>query len=113
MGKLTGFIASAVLTAGMGAVNADTPEILGAADYQAMSQSQMSSVTGEHRGHRHGSRASVRVSIRNSNRNDNVNAQQQFQCLAPVTTAGTACNQGGIAINPPPPPPTPPPAPGT
>ncbi len=79
MSKLTGFIASAVLMAGMGAATAgETPEILGAADYQAMSTSQMASITGEHRGHHHRGR----ISIRNVNNNVNVNQQQQAQCVA-------------------------------
>ena len=104
MGKLTGFIASAVLMFGMGAVNADAPQILGTADYQAMSQSQMLSVTGEHRrgsrAHaRAHARASNRVSIRNSNRNTNVNAQQQFQCANVAAAAAATCAQGGILIN--------------
>jgi hypothetical protein len=79
MSKLTGFIASAVLMAGMGAATAgETPEILGAADYQAMSKVEMSSITGEHRNrHRRG-----RINIRNVNNNTNVNQQQQAQCLA-------------------------------
>ncbi len=50
MSKLTGFIASIVLMLGMGmgAVNAaEAPEILGAVDYQSMSTSEMSSITGE------------------------------------------------------------------
>jgi hypothetical protein len=48
MSKLTGFIASIVLMFGMGAVNAaEAPEILGAADYQSMSTSEMSSITGQ------------------------------------------------------------------
>jgi hypothetical protein len=49
-GETTGLIAGAVLTFGMGAVNAEeTPEILCAVDYQAMSKLEMSSITGEHR----------------------------------------------------------------
>jgi hypothetical protein len=48
MGKLTGFMAGAVLMFGVGAANAgEAPEILGAADYQAIGKVEMSSVTGE------------------------------------------------------------------
>jgi hypothetical protein len=72
MSKLTGFIAGAVLMAGMGAATAgETPKILGAVDYQAMSTSQMSTITGENR----------RIKIVNRNTNVNVNQQQQAQCL--------------------------------
>jgi hypothetical protein len=71
MGKLTGFIAAAVLMFGMGAASAaETPGILGAADYQAMSKSEMSSVTGENR---------IKIRIKNENFNTNIN--QQTQCL--------------------------------
>jgi hypothetical protein len=81
MSKLTGFITSAVLMAGMGAANAGgTPEILGAADYQAMSTSQMSTITGEHRNRHRNRRGSI--NIRNVNNNVNFNQQQQAQCLA-------------------------------
>jgi hypothetical protein len=77
MSKLAGFIAGAALTVSMGAANAgETPEILGAVDYQAMSSSQMSSITGENRRHR------GRISIRNVNNNVNFNQQQQAQCVA-------------------------------
>jgi hypothetical protein len=70
--KLAKVIAGAALTVSMGAVNAgETPEILGAVDYQAMSSSQMSTITGENR----------RIKIRNVNNNTNVNQQQQAQCL--------------------------------
>jgi hypothetical protein len=72
MRKVTGFTAGAVLMAGMGAATAgETPEILGTADYQAISTSEMSSITGENR----------RIKIRNVNNNTNVNQQQQAQCL--------------------------------
>jgi hypothetical protein len=51
MGKLTGFIAGAALMVSMGAASAgETPEILGAVDYQAMSKSEMSNITGEFHG---------------------------------------------------------------
>ena len=72
MRKLTGVVAGAALTFGVGAANAgETPEILAGADYQAMSTSQMSSITGENR----------RIKIVNRNTNVNVNQQQQAQCL--------------------------------
>ena len=83
MGKLTGFIASAVLMFGMGAVNAgETPKILGAADYQAMSTSEMSSITGERR---------------NVNRNNNTNIAQAQGC---GSVAAQNCAQaiGGDAL---------------
>ncbi len=90
MGKLTGFIASAVLMFGMGAVNAgETPQILGAADYQALSTSEMSSITGEHNnGHRH---------RHGGNKNTNVNVAQGQGCGA---TAIQNCAQvaGGNAF---------------
>jgi hypothetical protein len=70
--KLAKVIAGAALTVGMGVATAgETPQILGAVDYQAMSTSQMSSITGENR----------RIKIRNVNNNTNVNQQQQAQCL--------------------------------
>ena len=48
MGKATGFIASAVLIAGLGVAHAgERPQILGAADYQALHQSEMASITGQ------------------------------------------------------------------
>ena len=78
MRKVTGFTAGAVLMAGIGAATAgETPQILGAADYQALSKFEMSSITGEHRGHRHRGR----INIRNVNNNVNFNQQQQAQCL--------------------------------
>ncbi len=90
MGKLTGFIAAAVLMFGMGAVNAgETPQILGAADYQALSTSEMSSITGEHKnGHRH---------RHGGNRNTNVNVAQGQGC---GSTLAQNCAQalGGDAI---------------
>lgn len=92
MSKRTGFIASAVsvLTFGMAAANAEeTPKILGAADYQAMSSSEMSNVIGERR-------VSVRIRINNTNNNTNVNQQQQAQCLA-------LCAGGNLPIVVPPP----------
>jgi hypothetical protein len=92
MGKLTSLMAGPVLMVGMGAAQAgEAPQILGAADYQAMSSAEMASVTGENR----------RIRIRNVNNNTNVNQQQQAQCLAlcaggdinvlapPVLTTGT------------------------
>ncbi len=82
MGKLTGVIAGAALTFGVGVASAgEAPEILGAADYQAMSTSQMSSITGENRG----------IRIRNVNNNTNVNQQQQAQCVA-------ACAGGDVNV---------------
>ena len=97
MSKFTGLIASALLTAGMGAATAgEAPQILGAADYQALSTSEMASVTGEHRnGHRHRHRG--RINIRNVNNNVNFNQQQQAQCLA-------ICAGGDINVLAPPPP---------
>ncbi len=99
MRKLTGFIASAVLTAGLGAASAgETPQILGAADYQAMSNTEMASITGEHRnGHRH---HHGRIKIVNRNTNVNVNQQQQAQCAA-------LCAGGDINVLAPAPPPPP------
>jgi hypothetical protein len=91
--KLAKVIAGAALTVGIGAANAgETPEILGAVDYQAMSSSQMASITGEHRGHHHRGR----ISIRNVNNNVNVNQQQQAQCVA-------LCAGGDINVLPLPP----------
>jgi hypothetical protein len=73
MSKLTGVIAGAALTFGVGAAQGgEAPQILGAADYQAMSTSEMASITGENR----------RIRIRNVNNNTNVNQQQQAQCVA-------------------------------
>src|SRR5215210_2718035 len=65
MGKLAGFIASAVLIAGMGAASlGETTEIPGAADYQAMSQSELSIITRE---------SNTSINITNTNTNTNVN----------------------------------------
>ena len=71
MGKLPGLIAAALLTFGMGAANAgETPQILGAVDYQAMSQSQMANITGEHH------------TITNTNSNVNNNNRNQSTQVA-------------------------------
>jgi hypothetical protein len=87
MSKLTGFIAGAALTFGVGVASAgEAPEILGAADYQAMSSSQMSSITGENR----------RIKIVNRNNNVNVNQQQQAQCAA--VCAGGDVNVASAAL---------------
>ncbi len=67
MRKLTGLIAGAALTFGVGAANAgETPEILGAVDYQAMSTVEMSSITGERR-------RGIKIVNRNTNTNNNTN----------------------------------------
>jgi hypothetical protein len=64
MGKLTGFIASAVLMAGMGAASlGETTEVLGAADYQAMSKSEVSIIAEE---------SNTNININNTNTNTNV-----------------------------------------
>ena len=48
MGKLTTLTVAALLALGMGAASSgEAPEVLGTVDYQAMSTSQMSSITGE------------------------------------------------------------------
>jgi hypothetical protein len=73
---------SAVLIAGMGVANAgETPEILGAVDYQAISKAEMLSITGKNH----------RVNIRNVNNNTNINQQQQAQCVA-------ACAGGDLNV---------------
>ena len=90
MGKLTGFIAGAALTLGMGAANAEkTSEILGAADYQAMSQSEMSSITGERNITRNSS---------NINRNVNISVCTPRRCE--VFSSSTSRGRGrGANIN--------------
>ena len=83
MGKLTGLMAGPVLMAGMGvAAAAEAPQILGAADYQAMSTSEMASITGERR---------------NVNRNNNTNIAQAQGC---GSVAAQNCAQaiGGDAL---------------
>ncbi len=85
MGKLTGSIAAAVLMFGMGAVNAgETPQILGAADYQAMSTVEMSSITGERR--------------RNVNVNNNTNIAQAQGCGSGLLLQNCAQSIGGDAL---------------
>jgi flavoprotein len=94
MSKLTGFIASAVLTAGMGAANAgETPQILSAVDYRALYTSEMASITGENR-----NRHRNRIKIANRNTNTNVNFQQQAQCVA-LCAGGNLCPSAAAEWN--------------
>lgn len=89
MGNLIGFIAGAVLTLVMGAANAEkTSEILGAVDYQAMSKSEMSSITGERNITRNSS---------NTNRNINISVCTPRRCE--VFSSSTSRGRGGRGAN--------------
>ncbi len=86
MRKFTGtVVAGAALMAGVGTVNAgETPQILGAANYQAMSTVEMASITGERR-------------ARNVNRNNNTNIAQAQGCGS-VGLQNCAQSIGGDAL---------------
>ena len=88
MGKLTGFIASAVLIAGMGGASlGETTKIPGAADYQAMSKSEVSIIAGE---------SNTNINVTNTNTNTNVSI---VECTpdCEVSSSSTSITEESVA----------------
>ena len=87
MSKLTGFILGGALMLGMGAASAgETPEILGAVDYQAMSKAEMSRVTGEN----HISTTVISVTQANNQPTNCISAVCQFNVTSQQSSTTTS-----------------------